>query len=120
MAENYITRAEENGNINISDDVIATMVKVAAQEVEGIAGLASAAGPAMADFLGIKNTARGIKVQFEDEGVVIDVAVLVKYGSNIVGVAKQIQETVLNAVQAMTGMEQVTVNVHVSGVVFEK
>ena len=52
--------------------------------------------------------------------MIIDVIVTVKYGCNIVGVAKNVQENVQSAVQAMTGLEQVTVNVHVSGVVFDK
>lgn len=120
MAENYITRVEEGGSINISDDVIATMVKTAVREVEGVASMATTAGPAVAELLGKKSASKGIKVQFSDDAVIIDVVVMVKYGSNVVNVAKAIQEAVQNAVQAMTGLENVTVNVHVSGVAFEK
>lgn len=120
MAENYITRVEEGGSINISDDVIATMVKLAVQEVDGVAAMAVTAGPAVADLLGIKSSAKGIKVQFTEDAVIIDVVIMVKYGCNILSVAKNIQEAVLNAVQAMTGIDQVSVNVHVSGVAFEK
>ena len=118
MAENYITRVEDGGSINISEDVIATMVKLAVREVEGVAAMASTAGPAVADLLGKKNVSKGVKVQFEENAVIIDVIVTVKYGCNIVGV--NVQENVQSAVQAMTGLEQVTVNVHVSGVVFDK
>lgn len=120
MAENYITRVEEGGSINISDDVIAMMVKLAVKEVEGVASLAATAGPAVSDLLGKKSVSKGIKVQFGEETVNIDVVVMVQYGNNIVNVAKAIQENVLNAVQSMTGLESVTVNVHVSGVAFEK
>ena len=120
MAENYITRVEDGGSINISEDVIATMVKLAVREVEGVAAMASTAGPAVADLLGKKNVSKGVKVQFEENAVIIDVIVTVKYGCNIVGVAKNVQENFQSAVQAMTGLEQVTVNVHVSGVVFDK
>ena len=120
MAENYITRVEDSGSIHISDDVIATMVKLAVKEVEGVASMAATAGPAVADLLGKKNVSKGVKVQFEEDAVIIDVIVMVKYGSNIVSVARTIQENVQSAVQAMTGLEQVTVNVHVSGVAFDK
>ena len=120
MAENYITRVEDGGSINISDDVIATMVKTAVKEVESVSSLASTAGPAVAELLGKKSAAKGIKVQFEEEAIAIDVAILVKYGNNVINVAKAVQENVTNAVQSMTGLEQVTVNVHVSGVAFEQ
>lgn len=120
MAENYITRMVDGGSINISDDVIATMVKTAVKEVESVSGLAGTAGPAVAELLSKKSTAKGIKVQFEEEAIFIDVAILVKYGANVVNAAKAVQENVTNAVQSMTGLEQVTVNVHVSGVAFEK
>lgn len=120
MAENYITRVEEGGSINISDDVIATMVKTAVKEVESISALANTAGPAVAELLTKKSVAKGIKVQFGEDEIIIDVAVLVKYGCNVINVAKTVQEHVTNAVQSMTGLEQVTVNVHVSGVAFEK
>lgn len=120
MAENYITRVVESGSINISDDVIATMVKTAVKEVESVSALSSTAGPAVAELLSKKSTAKGIKVQFDEESIIIDVAILVKYGCNVVNVAKAVQENVTNAVQSMTGMERVTVNVHVSGVAFEK
>jgi uncharacterized alkaline shock family protein YloU len=44
----------------------------------------------------------------------------VSYGSNVVKVARSVQEKVLTAVQATTGLEQVEVNVHVTGIAFEK
>lgn len=119
MAENYITRVEDGGSINISDDVIVTMVKTAVKEIDNVASLASV-GPAVTDLLSKKSTAKGVKVQFGEESIIIDAAILVKYGNNVVSVAKTVQEQVTNAVQSMTGVGQVTVNVHVSGVAFEK
>lgn len=120
MAENYITKVEENGSINISDDVIATMVKLAAKEVDGVAGMAVTAGPAVADLLNKKTAAKGVKVHFEDDGMLIDVVIMIKYGANVVGVAEAVQDAVKTNVQCMTGIDNVTVNVHVSGIVFDK
>ena len=62
MAENYITCVEEKGTINISDDVIATMVKIAVKEVDGVAGMAITAGPAVSDLLSKKTASKGVKV----------------------------------------------------------
>ena len=63
---------------------------------------------------------KGVKVQFVEGKVVVDTILTVSYGSNVVKVARQVQEKVLAAVQATTGLEQVEVNVHVTGIAFEK
>ena len=120
MAENYITRIEEKGTINISDDVIATMVRIAVREVDGVAGMAVTAGPAVSELLNKKTSSKGVKVSFADEAMTIDVVIMVKYGSSVVNVATDVQDTVMNHVQDMTGIDNVTVNVHVSGIAFDK
>ena len=120
MADNYITCVEEKGTINISEEVIATMVRIAVKEVDGVAGMAVTAGPAVADLLNKKTSSKGVKVSFGKESMCIDVVIMVKYGSNVVEVASAVQETVMNHVQDMTSVDDVTVNVHVSGIAFEK
>ncbi len=120
MGENYITCQETNGSINISEDVIASMVRNAVLEVEGVAGLANTAGAEISELLGIRTLTKGVKVQFVEGKVVVDTILTVSYGSNVVKVARQVQEKVLAAVQATTGLEQVEVNVHVTGIAFEK
>lgn len=120
MGENYITCREANGSINISEDVIAGMVRNAALEVEGVAGLANTAGAEISELLGIRTLSKGVKVQFADEKVVVDTIISVSYGSSVVKVARAVQEKVLAAVQATTGLEQVEVNVHVTGIAFDK
>ena len=120
MAENYITCREENGSINISEDVISGMVRAAVAEVDGVAGLSNTAGSELAELIGLKTLPKGVKVQFVDEKIVVDTIVTVMYGFNIVEVAKQVQDKVMTAVQAATGIEQAEIHVHVSGIAFEK
>ena len=120
MGENYITCREENGSINISEDVIAGVVRAAVAEVDGVAGLSNAAGAEIAELIGIKSLSKGIKVQFEDEKIVVDVLITVRYGSSVVSVARAVQDKVMTAVQASTGIERAEVNVHVTGIAFEK
>jgi uncharacterized alkaline shock family protein YloU len=120
MADNYITSKDEKGNVSISEDVIAVMVAAALAEVEGVAGLSNTVGSELADFLGKKSISKGIKISFEDdERVIIDVLIMVRFGSNITNVAHKVQQEVASAVESMTGLK-VVVNVHVSGVAFEK
>ena len=61
-----------------------------------------------------------MKVQINDGVITVDVIIMVRYGSNVVSVAKQVQDTVTGAVESMTGMGAPVVNVHVSGVAFDK
>ena len=120
MGENYITCREENGSINISEDVISSMVRTAVTEVEGVAGLSNTAGAEIAELIGIKSLTKGVKAQFVDDKIVVDAIITVAYGSNIVNVARNVQDKVMTAVQAATGIEKAEVNVHVSGIAFEK
>ena len=117
MGENYITCREENGSINISEDVISSMVRTAVSEVEGVAGLSNTAG---AELIGLKSVTKGVKVQFRDDCIVVDTIITVRYGCKTVEVARNVQEKVLNVIQSTTGFEKAEVNVHVSGIAFEK
>jgi len=119
MADNYITRTDEKGSIHIAEDVIATIITAAVAEVDGVAGLTNTAGGEIADLLRIKSAAKGVKVRFDDETVSVDVLAMVRFGCNITAVARKIQEAAAAAVDSMTGLP-CTVNVHISGVAFDK
>lgn len=120
MGENYITCQGERGSIYISEDVLTGMVKAAVSEIDGVAALANNAGADLAELLGIKNPGKGLKVQIEDGKMTVDVIIMVRYGCNVVGVAQQVQDAVTQAVESMAGMGTPVVNVHVSGVAFDK
>ena len=120
MGDNYISCKAENGSINISEDVISTMVRTAITEIGGVAGISNTAGAELAELIGIKTVSKGIKVQIVDDTIKVDAVILVRYGCNIVNVAKEVQNSVTEAVQAITGIDKAEVNVHVSGVAFEK
>lgn len=120
MGESYITCREENGSINISEDVISSMVRAAVTEVEGVAGLSNTAGAELAELIGLKTLTKGVKVQFVEDKIVVDTIITVNYGSRIVEVARAVQDKLVGVIQAMTGFEKAEVNVHVSGIAFEK
>ena len=120
MGDNYISCKAENGSINVSEDVISTMVRTAITEIDGVAGISNTAGAELAELIGIKTVSKGIKVQIVDDTIKVDAVILVRYGCNIVNVAKEVQNSVTEAVQAITGIDKAEVNVHVSGVAFEK
>ena len=118
MAENYITKQEARGTVNISEDVISVMVSATVLEVDGVAGFGSANTSELNDLFGRKNT-KGLKVRFVDEKITIDVMINVKLGGSVTDIALSVQEAICREVESVTGMSAV-VNVHVSGVAFEK
>ena len=120
MSDNYISCKEENGSINISEDVISTMVQTAITEIDGVAAISNTAGGELAELIGLKTISKGIKVQIVDDTIKVDAIILVRYGCNIVNVAREVQNSVTEVVQAITGIDKAEVNVHVSGVAFEK
>lgn len=118
MADNYITTETENGNINISDDVIAVLVGAAITEVDGVTGLANTVGSEILELIGKKTLSKGVKVAIEDECIVVDILIMVNFGCVVAEVARKVQVSVSNALESMTGLG-CRVNVHVSGVSFK-
>lgn len=111
----------ENSNsldeIKIADDVVAVIAGVAVSEVTGVAGMAGGfAGGISEVFSGKKNLAKGIKVEVGEKETKIDVNIIVEYGARIPDVAFAIQNRVKKAVESMTGLKVIAVNVHVQGV----
>ena len=119
MAESkqYISQMQENGSVMISEDVIATIVAHAVDEVEGVVGLNVKPGADIADLIGKKNWGRGMKITIaQNDEVTIDCNVTISYGQSVVDVAKAVQDAVSNAVVSMTGVAISAVNVNVCGI----
>ncbi len=120
MAENkqYITQQQENGSVMISEDVIATIVANAVNEVEGIVGLNVKPGADIADMIGKKAWARGMKITIgEDETLTVDCNVNIGYGQSVVTVAKSVQDAVTAALESTAGVKVAAVNVNVCGII---
>lgn len=120
MAENkqYITQVQDNGTVMISEDVVATIVAHAVEEVEGIVSLSTKVGADIAELIGKKAWGKGMKISIaEDESVTVDCNVLIGYGQSVVTVAGAVQDAVTSALEAMTGVKVAAVNVNVCGIV---
>ena len=117
MADTYISRKMDKGTINISEDVVASLVRSAVVETDGVAELATAVTSEDVET-GTRKSIRGVKVRFKDDVILADTAITVKYGGSILDIAKKVQENALAAIQTSTGFEDASVNVHVAGVAF--
>lgn len=112
MGENkeYMTHPEELGCIHISEDVLASIAAGAVAEVEGISGLMNVAS---------KSGVKGVRLAVDEDGAVVDLYVMIRYGYAIPEVADKLQSAVSSAVESMTGFDVKSVNVHVGGVCFQ-
>lgn len=112
---------EIDTNLNISEEVIGIIAGLAAAEVDGIAGMSLGFVDGINQILGgNKKYTKGVKISLENKKVTIDLFVNVQYGVRIPDVAWSAQNAVKNAVENMTGLEVVAVNVNVQGIIFDK
>lgn len=113
---------EENGlgEVQISDEVVATIAGLAATEVEGVASMAGNLTNELIGKLGIKNLSKGVNVLVTDHRVDVDLALHIKYDYSILKVSKDVQARVKNAIESMTGLEVVMVNINIVNVDMEK
>lgn len=120
MADEARKDSEEFGTVKISDDVVSIISGIAATEVKGVAGMSGGIAGGIAELLGRKNQSKGVKVTIGEKEVNIDLHVIMEYGVKIPDVAWEIQEKVKKAVETMTGLNVVEVNIHVQGVTMDK
>ena len=106
------------GTIRIADEVVSIIAGLAATEVDGIAGMSGGLVGGIAEMLGRKNFAKGVKVEVGEKEAAVDLYIIVKYGVRIPDVALAVQENVKQAIETMTGLSVVEVNIHVQGVGF--
>lgn len=106
------------GAVRIADEVVSIIAGLASTEVNGIEGMSGGLVGGIAEMLGKKNFAKGVKVEVGEKEAAIDLYIIVKYGVRIPDVALSVQENVKQAIETMTGLSVVEVNVHVQGVGF--
>ena len=122
MSENkeYVSRCDELGNIHISEEVLAGIAAAAALEVDGVSSLAANLGSDIAELLGKKNLAKGVKVEVQDESVTVYMSLNIDFGYNIPQVSAKVQERVKASVENMTGFHVETVNIKIAGVIVNR
>lgn len=112
----YITE-EELSEVKLSDDVFAVCAINAVLKTKGVLGLSGNITDSISEgILGKENLKKGIKIDQGDNGVALEVFVILKYGINIPAVAWNIQENVKNEIETITSKNVKAVNIHVQGV----
>lgn len=109
------------GSVKIADEVIEVIAGMAASEVEGVAEMSGSFVGDIANIFsrGKSSSTKGIKVEVGENEATIDLFLGVEYGVSIPDVAQKVQEAVKNAVEGMTGLNVLEINIHIQGVSFK-
>lgn len=109
------TNETPHGTIEISSNAIATLASHAALQTYGVVGMASPnlASDIAASFTRDPN--RGIEVRHEGEHIVVDIYVIIEYGTRIASVANSLINGVRYSIEQSIGVPVSQINVHVQG-----
>ena len=100
----------------LNDEVVEVEAEAACLETDGVACMSVLPSDILAENILRKNPTRGIKVSKNDEGYVIDVFVIVRFGCRIPETAWNIQENVKKRVERSSDSRVNKVNIHIEGV----
>lgn len=115
VEQNKVNEADVNG-IKIAEDVVATIAGMATAEVKGVSSMNGGIASGFSEMFGKKNFSKGVKAQVSEKDTTIDLYIIVEYGTRIPDIAWEIQNRVKTAVENMTGLRVLEVNIHVQGV----
>jgi uncharacterized alkaline shock family protein YloU len=118
--KNTDTQQSEIGNVSFANDVLAIIAGLAASEIEGVAGMSGGLAGGIAELLGRKNLAKGVKIAVNDKLIAVDINLIVTYGFKLHEVSRQVQANVVKAIETMTGLNVERVSVNVLGIQFTK
>ena len=104
------------GEVRIADEVVAIIAGLAATEVDGVDSMAGNITNELVGKLGMKILSKGVKVDVTEEHVSVDLSLNIQYGYNIPDVSAKVQERVKSAIENMTGLMVLDVNVKIAGV----
>ena len=117
----YVSEEEGNtGTVKIADDVVAMIAGIAATEVDGVAAMAGNISHEFMSKVVVKNLKKGVKVDVIAKSVRVDLALIMEYGYNIPATSQKVQDKVKSAIENMTGLDVLDVNIRIAGVNMQK
>jgi len=120
-ASKYYQINEENktnGSIEIHSNVFKVIAHNATVEVEGVARMLESLSQNIADSFNQKKHRQGVEVEFDENGLTIDVYVSLKAGHAINEVAEKIQSNIHQTIYHMTAVKPAEIYVHVVNIEF--
>ena len=104
------------GEVQIANEVVASIAGISASEVEGVDSMAGGLAGELAGKFGAKNLSKGVKVEVADDIAMVELAINMKYGYSIPAISQKGQDKVKSTIESMTGLNVTDVNIRVAGV----
>lgn len=118
MEQNNIHYSDES-NLKVSEDVLATIAATTVNDVPGIHSLAPTPGKNIRRILGKKGEGNGISISFTEEGASVEINLIIRFGCKVNDVATVVQKRVKEAIETMTGIHVINVDVVIAGMKLE-
>lgn len=122
MSEQPLLNVSNNpnlGKVEIAPEVIEVITGIAASEVEEVSSMRGNFATGVAERLGKKSHSKGVKVDIGDNGITIDLYVVLNYGVKIPDIAQKLQSNIRQSLKSMTALEIEEINIHVVGIQME-
>ncbi len=113
----YVLHEDEKfGTVKIADDVVAMIAALAATEVDGVAAMAGNMTNELLSRVGVRSLNKGARVYVSNKKVKVELAITMEYGYNIPATCQRVQNKVKSAIENMTGLEVLDVNIRIAGI----
>lgn len=117
--QSFSIKEDKTGGVRIASEVVAIIAGLAATEVEGVSSMAGNITNELVSKLGMKNLSKGVKVEVSDSSVEVHLSLNISYGYSIPDVSEKVQERVKAAIENMTGLSVLEVNIRIASVDME-
>jgi len=115
-----ISWKEDSGSVYIYDEVVKTIIAASVTEINGIAGMSPGFVEEIIEGLGKKSHNKGIKISYKNQQMVIDLYVIIEYGTKIPDLSWDVQQNVKQTVEKILNIKTSKVNINIQGVLFPK
>jgi len=109
----------ELGSVHLAPEVLEVIIGIATTEVKGVAYTRGNFATGVAEKFGKVNHGKGVKTEWSDKGLTIDVYCVVESGYSLPAIALEIQNQIRHSIFHMTALETTEVNVHITGIQIE-
>ena len=112
----------ELGNVNISQEVVATIAESVVSEIEGVNSLVggTSKNEIVKFFQNVSSGGKGIEVEVGETECTLDLYIVAKMGYKLPALAGEIQTKVVKAITEMTGLKVQAVNVYIQKIVTDE
>jgi uncharacterized alkaline shock family protein YloU len=116
MADKRVEIVDEDGRISIAEDVIASIARIAAERVDGIAQSSGGSSGGLKSIFGGEDLAPNIKTELTGEEVRVELRIAVEYGYPVHEVAQGVQQNVQHDIESLAGISVTGIDVYVKKV----